>query len=375
MNGMTIPLPDIVARLAGRVSCGEDTAGAFLHEFSVIVAQGLAADGFVRIDGLGVFKVTSDVEGNPTVEFAPDRGLAETVNEPFAIFEPVELADSLSDDELTVAAKDNYMEGAEDVAEVKEPTLSGTTEVLPPPIPPRFTGSPAKSSVVTSPAENTTSWNDQETAPDVSPHSVAPSIPTAGLTPTAYEAPLPVRLEPESRVTVRREGHSGLTLVFAAIAAGLLGLLIGLLVGYKAERPAGSGAENNIASADVEIIDETVQEAGSADAVVPDTVAESAVAEEVTSGQPAVSREALTPAVVTDTVAPGNYLSVMARRHYGNAKFWVYIYLENKDKIQNPDNLENGMVLVIPPASKYGIDPDSRESLRQADREAWKATQ
>ena len=77
--------------------------------------------------------------------------------------------------------------------------------------------------------------------------------------------------------------------------------------------------------------------------------------------------------VVTDTVKPGNYLSVMSRRHYGNAKFWVYIYLENKDKIKDPDNLENGMVVVIPPAAKYDIDPSSKESLKKADREAYKA--
>ena len=63
----------------------------------------------------------------------------------------------------------------------------------------------------------------------------------------------------------------------------------------------------------------------------------------------------------------------MSRRHYGNAKFWVYIYLENKDKIKDPDNLENGMVVVIPPAAKYDIDPSSKESLKKADREAYKA--
>ena len=65
----------------------------------------------------------------------------------------------------------------------------------------------------------------------------------------------------------------------------------------------------------------------------------------------------------------------MARRHYGSAKFWVYIYIENKDEIKDPDNLENGMVIVIPPASKYGIDPSDKESLRNAEREARKVIQ
>jgi hypothetical protein len=63
----------------------------------------------------------------------------------------------------------------------------------------------------------------------------------------------------------------------------------------------------------------------------------------------------------------------MARRHYGDSRFWVYIYLENKSKIKDPDNLEAGTVLVIPPAEKYGIDATNRESLKKADQEAYKA--
>jgi nucleoid-associated protein YgaU len=75
-----------------------------------------------------------------------------------------------------------------------------------------------------------------------------------------------------------------------------------------------------------------------------------------------------TPAkVVTDTVRPGRFLATMARRHYGNYKFWVYIYLENRDKIPNPDNLPAGTVLVIPPAEKYGIDASDPASVSRAE--------
>ena len=74
------------------------------------------------------------------------------------------------------------------------------------------------------------------------------------------------------------------------------------------------------------------------------------------------------PAVVTDTVRTGNFLSRMARRFYGNSHFWVYIYEENRAKITNPNNVPEGTVVVIPPAEKYGIDAQNPESVEKARR-------
>ena len=78
------------------------------------------------------------------------------------------------------------------------------------------------------------------------------------------------------------------------------------------------------------------------------------------------TQPAAKPAVMTDTVRPGNFLSRMARRFYGNSHFWVYIYEENKAKITNPNNVAEGTVVVIPPAEKYGIDAQSPESVEKA---------
>ena len=71
-------------------------------------------------------------------------------------------------------------------------------------------------------------------------------------------------------------------------------------------------------------------------------------------------------AEVLDTVTATNFLTRMARRHYGNNHFWVYIYEENKSKISNPNNVRPGTVLVIPDAKKYGIDKDDEESVKKA---------
>ena len=77
------------------------------------------------------------------------------------------------------------------------------------------------------------------------------------------------------------------------------------------------------------------------------------------------------PAVVTETVTSQVVLSTMADKHYGSQWFWVYIYEENKDKIDDPDNVPIGTVVVIPPAEKYGIDVNDPASLKKAQRRSW----
>ena len=62
----------------------------------------------------------------------------------------------------------------------------------------------------------------------------------------------------------------------------------------------------------------------------------------------------------------------MSRKYYGRYEFWVYIYEENKSKIKNPNSVSPGLVVVIPPAEKYGINKDDPESVRKAKELAEK---
>lgn len=421
MSAQTLSMPEIITRLASKVKCGDDVAGAFLKEFSVVVTQGLTADGIVRIDGLGTFKVTSDVDGSPLVDFAPEASLAATVNEPFAMFDSVELADSLTDEELEfsfpvqpvtepepepipvpepVAARPSveespveespFEDSPVEVPPVEEPSVeeSLNTPKIPispnPPVPPIVeTPSPEAPKTILPPPlppKFSSKKKEEPVETDKEEEAVSPRHFTGGNHDQGYDSPLAVRLEPESRVTIKRVGHTTLTLVVTAIAA----CLFGLMAGYVAYRYTNFGLPSG-----VEVMEEgifiphsprtaTQETADDTLALVTPTkdageVAADSSREEIVTVSTAATETV--PAVVTDTVRPGNYLSVMARRHYGSAKFWVYIYIENKDKIKDPDNLENGMVIVIPPASKYGIDPSDKESLRNAEREARKVIQ
>jgi len=76
--------------------------------------------------------------------------------------------------------------------------------------------------------------------------------------------------------------------------------------------------------------------------------------------------------VVTDTLSGNNGLFHMSKKHYGDEAFWAYIARENQKQYPDYHKIPNGAIIIIPEASKYGINSDSKESLRKAGDEAMK---
>lgn len=84
------------------------------------------------------------------------------------------------------------------------------------------------------------------------------------------------------------------------------------------------------------------------------------------------AKDAKPQPIVTDTIGNGNVLFTMAKKHYGDQAFWVYIARENQAQYPDYRKIPTGAILVIPPAEKYGINSDSKQSLKNANAEAWK---
>lgn len=68
------------------------------------------------------------------------------------------------------------------------------------------------------------------------------------------------------------------------------------------------------------------------------------------TGGASTTANAKAPAVVyeTYTVKPGDSLSKIAKRKYGNANLWKALFEANKDRIKNPDLIQVGWELKIP---------------------------
>lgn len=61
-------------------------------------------------------------------------------------------------------------------------------------------------------------------------------------------------------------------------------------------------------------------------------------------------------------------LDEIALAKYANQKFWVYIYLVNKNRSINPYNLKSGEVVYLPSTDSYDINANDPESLQKASK-------
>lgn len=367
----TMSLPQLIDALIATGIADSATIRNFIQEFTAIIEGTLARSESVSVKGIGTFHAV-EVADELYIEFAPDATLAETVNAPFSIFEPVELPDNLTDAD---------METAEMACNETEPA----SQPCPPPIPPRreaAASEPAATSPVSAPAPDpiietpvqpehaepehkTAAPGSDNNEPEQAPHNTLPTKEIEKI------------IEHERVVEVRdHSSHHTMHIVIAS----LLSLVAGLAIGYFANNRLNlSHIKNvNIEAEGVNVISKTEAKEGKSATV--DSVASVAAghsasipADTVSPGQgsTAVEPEAKTvetprAAIVTDTVKANRYLTTMARRHYGKKIFWVYIYEENKNIIDDPDHIAPNTVVVIPPAEKYGIKAGDKESEADA---------
>jgi hypothetical protein len=69
---------------------------------------------------------------------------------------------------------------------------------------------------------------------------------------------------------------------------------------------------------------------------------------------------------VTITMPPGGRLTLLSLKYYGHKAFWVYIYLANKSRINDPDRIPAGTSLLIPKPDPIWMNPDNPEAVRKA---------
>ncbi len=400
----TIALPALVAELARTNNCADETASEFLHALARVVSKGLAEDGTVTVSGIGIFKII-DKPGGPEVDFLPDSELAAEVNAPFSLFEPVELAAGVSaaDLDMETATATEIPEvpcapAPAETEEATEPAAPVIPEPAKPEIPAGLPPVPAAVTVTdaipdtgvpeTEPEPETETVQEPQHEPETEPQPQP--VPEPEPAPTPQPAPKPrtinetysqttrtytatthepVREERIVKVVDRRPNRS--TVALAAVIALVAGLVIGYLaydwLNFNGPRNVEISAEKVNVHPAVPVVFET--DTTATEVVPADTARNAAATAENRAAQSARATEKA-PEIVTDTVGGRRYLSVIARQHYGKDIFWVYIYEENKDRISNPNNVPEGLVVVIPPAEKYNIDPASKESVHAAERKA-----
>lgn len=396
----TMPLPEIISALMHLTGCSKELAERFLSEFENLVTDRLLNDGAADIDGIGIFRRIDTPDG-ASVAYIPAPALAEAVNAPFAIFDPIELDDEITGQMLDDAAN-SEME-PDPAAEEPATDAAGQTESTMTPSPVASPDEPAmQESSVPAPAAAATPEPEPETveapAPPRQPEPQPEPEPAPDKTPASVTEPSDAPAEPAGEASVRpparQECPPEKTVTYEKVieketvvnigdksrhtlhilAASLLSLAAGLLIGYFAyDKLNLSGVRSvNISAEDVQIFQSAkemtpgTQDIAQAPAEIPDSLPETAEAIPEEQAHTASPAEAEHP--VTDTVKSNRFLTTMAQEHYGKKKFWVYIYKENEAKLDNPDKISPNTSVVIPPASKYGIRPGDKASEADAER-------
>ena len=378
-----ITFNEIVDLIAESTSTSKRVCELFLRELFSTVSQTLIDGEEVKIKGVGTFKMASVksrksvnvttgeamvIKGHSKITFTPDKSLSEAVNQPFAQFETVYLDDAVTDEKLAAIDKEYpslFDSEADSAPTQNEPGPATEPEQPVNPIQQEPQLEPEQHATPIEPVASVESVDSESSvesakpaAPDDSdePAVAKPvsrpmlvGIPIDGPTqpkpePEPVEGPAEdeyfYRPAPRNTYTPTPEQLAAaphkfdkrwIALAIGVIAACLLGWLL-----MKGCSKAESSTEA-VAAADSDTVALAVEE----------------------------------PAVVTETVTSQVVLSTMADKHYGSQWFWVYIYEENKDKIDDPDNVPIGTVVVIPPAEKYGIDVNDPASLKKAQRRSW----
>jgi nucleoid DNA-binding protein len=297
------------ASVAEKANIDQKEAELFLKELIQTIQETVLNEDSLRIKNLGTFKRTEikaresidattgrriEIPAHDKISFVPDKLLADAVNEPFALFDSVEL--------------------------------------------------------------------DNKAEPEKNTDPLAPSENRVPLTEPPYQ-PMEIDRRPPHKLhrpsSRRRRKNRFNTVIYSALVLALIGLLAWLYLLDRSDlvptsTPDSAGYFLNIP--------DSIAAPDATEVAAPNTIPApppSIAAEKATTPPPA-------PTTKEYTIRPGDRLTKIALSEYGNKIFWVYLYEENKNRIENPNKIPVGTRIRIPPASQYGIDKDDPQSVRNA---------
>lgn len=340
MNEEELTLQDLIDLLVKRHDMERADADAFVKLFFSLIEEGLAADRYVKIKGLGTFKLI-----DTRITFSPDSTMKDLVNKPFSHFETVVLNDKTHFDDIPENESPiSDAETDESVKDASDSTLENDSD------------------------ESMSSEEVESVLEEVSDQSVEEENPVST---KAKEEQSFVQSESEA---VERRSVSSTSIPWCMVASILLvGVIAGGFMVWSMFRTASTVKMSSVEPKEAIAVIEH-------DSVASDTLAvdsamvskEEAVENErrqdsakVVAINPEREEEpkgglslsdAVTYAIVgtraTHQLQYGETLVKLARKYYGNKKLWPYIARYNKEALADVDNIPVGTTIRIPELSE-----------------------
>ena len=264
--------------------------------------------------------------------FTPSDELLRQVNKPFEMFAPTPLKEGI-----------HWPDVEEHPAESLEKAYPST-----------ISSRIAECTVTPQPASTPPSWTPQT---QVETPATPPPFPTSesNETKAGIATPPPYRrekLQESTSAPVERTNRRlWLWIVTPLVAVLLMALLLWFFVFGRAERtqaPVATPPASTTAP---------VEETPTIDTIAP-----------IDSVTPPADTMAQPEILTTVTLGNGDYLARYARRYLGRSEYWIYIYLANKEQIEDPDNIPLGTEIKIPSPQSVGITGNEEADLAEAKR-------
>lgn len=412
-----ITFSQLCAVIAKKTAIPRKDTEDFLREFFSSVAECLEAGETVKLKGIGTFKVQKVGErksvnvttgeemiipGHSKVAFVASKEIAAAVNIAFQAFEPVEVADDISDEEMqapeqallsTPDSSDTTVDGesniniqpetsmqspaapdldiekisatpinAETVESNDEPDEIEIEKITPQPVTITQKPTPATESVEPLPTASIT--EEENTSNDDSSH---PVFPTVDETEQDDEIESTTTSPYISHHPAKKWGGFiiGLTSGIAVAACIFIALLLCNPSLYNALKGTNANPTREAAATMATATPAESTKKENAEAVI---TADESIKETVPtqpSDEETIEKEA---SVVYDTISKTRFLTTMAKDHYGNYHLWPYIYIENQHKLGHPDRIRPGTPVVVPPLEKYNVDPKDPQEIAKAKK-------
>ena len=367
--------------LATRAGVSEKSAGVFLNALVSQLVVGLKSDRQVKINGLGTFKLQAVaprksvnvstgeeiiIEGYNKIIFSPEAGLKELiesgrfmvdgeVSKPIEGDFPIDPIKKLGEqaDEIVGLLAD-LGQGPEAV--IEEPKVIVTEP----------------EAIVTEPEAIVTEPKAIVTEPKATVEEPEATV----------EEPKVIVTEPEAVVTEpkKKKNHFVRDVLICVLILLLLlvggyfffrSQLSGLLESMTAPQPQPEQVEENATQPLPEENAEVAEESHSDLDLIPEgDIPQQQILDEFNaiSGDLEMEEEPYSDLITTEPMHEGSRLTWMAKRFYGDKRFWPYLYDANRDRIVNPSNIDVGTPIRVPRLTREQMDTTNSASMEALDK-------
>ena len=321
-------IQELVDIIATQTNFTKKNSEEFLKEFVHVLQEYLEKDGFVKVKGLGAFKLVKNEErksvnvttgeaiiipAHNKVSFIPDNAIKEAVNKPYAHLETITVDDDTKNSTIDAQPDNTVREEKSIQDEAKNNSIPNNTVIQ----------------------QEETSNNSKKTKKNKKKNPVA-------------------------IVILLLLFHVAMAVSFYFYKTEIVSFFQRAVTIEENNLPQATIIDNQLSPvsivADTVVVVETDSMPDTTNIQQPDEIIATYTAE---LAQNAPIKEYV-------TVNEGSRLTWIAYKAYGHKAFWVYIYDANRNQLKTPNDVKIGMELAIPELDASLVNPNDENCVIKA---------